>query len=206
MADTNIEQIINIQQILNEHGGSMKRSKLIRKLHSFGANIPLINQKLKGLEMEGSIKISGDTIILVPIYEAEKILLHGNINQDGIIEQTGHTQVSIPYDKTLFKVVNGESVLEEITVDEGMVDLLKAIWRHGILTKYSCQGGNGEKAWIRFQWDRDVVHFNNLIGHISRVSGEKEWIFFKESLEISFPPEHIVMMIEELNSKPIDHD
>ena len=61
-------------------------------------------------------------------------------------------------------------------------------------------------TFIGFSHMKDVVYFNHLIGHISRISGNKEWIFSEESLELSFPPEHITMMIEELNSKPIDND
>lgn len=195
----------NIIQILNEHGGSMERSQLIKHLRGF--SIAIINMKLGKLAKEGSIKISGNTIISVPTYRADQILRRGNVNKNGSIGQTGHCQVSIPYDKTLFRVVNeSDELLDEITVDEGMVNLLKAVWRHRIPTIKSCQGGNGEMTFIGFSHMKDVVYFNHLIGHISRISGNKEWIFSEESLELSFPPEHITMMIEELNSKPIDND
>ena len=193
----------NIVDILNKHDGSMTHSQLMTRLRGFG--IGNINKILENLVKEGSIKISGNTIIAIPIHRADQILRSGNENEDGSIEQTGHNQVSIPYNNTLFKVVNesGE-LLDEITIDEGMVDLLKAIWRHEILTTKSCEGGNGETAFICFQWHRDVDRFNSLIGHISRISGKKEWIFVEKSLEISFPPEHIAMMTKELDSKPID--
>jgi len=194
----------NILEILSEHDGSMERSQL--KTHLRGFSIGRINRKLEELAKEGLIKISKNTVILVPTYEAELILRHGNVNEDGGVEPTGHKQVSIPYDKTLFRVMDksGITLLDKITVDEGMVDLLKALWRHGIVTKHSCQGVEGEEAWIRFEFHKDVVRFNDLVGHLSRISGGKKWTFYENSLEISFPPEHIAMMTEELNSKPID--
>jgi len=192
----------NILQILEEHDGSMERSQLRARLRGFG--IGRINRKLAELAKEGSIKISGDTIILVPTYRAEQMLRCGNVNEDGSVEPTGHKQVSIPYDKTLFRVLDESNTLwEEITVDEGMVDLLQAIWRHGIPTNHSCQGGKDEEAWIRFAWHKDVVRFNGLVGHLSGSAGRKKWNFHKESLTLSFPPEHIAIMTEELNSKPI---
>lgn len=73
------------------------------------------------------------------------MLRHGIVNGDDSVDQTGHKQVPIQYDKTLFQVEDESgSLLEEITVDESMVDLLKAVWRHGIPTNHLCQGsGNG---------------------------------------------------------------
>ncbi len=129
------------------------------------------------------------------------MLRRGNINEDGSVEQTGHNQVSIPYDKALFKVVDEASgtFLEEITVDEGMVDLLKAVWRHGIPTNRSCQGGNGEKAWTSFESFEDTGHFLDLVPH----SQSKKWELNpnkdKHNFEVSFPQEDIAKVTEELN-------
>ena len=196
---------INIQQFLYEHDGSMKRSTLIRKLHSVGASIPTISQKLKDLEIDGSIKTSGDIIILVPICKAEQMILHGNQNEDGSMEPIGHNQVSIPYDKTLFRVVDeSDKLLDEITVDGGMVELLKAIWRHNIPTFHSCQGVEGDKAWIRFMWREDVPRFLDLVPRSGNIDTWK--LVFNEAekhFEVSFPPEDIARITEELNSKTI---
>jgi hypothetical protein len=192
----------NILDILNEHGGSMTRSQLVSHLRGF--SISRINRILENLETDGQIKISGNTVILIPTYKAHQVLQQGNINEDGSIEPTEHKQVPIPYDKMLFRVVDESNrLLEKIEVDEGVADLLGAIWKHRISTTKSCQGGNGEMAWIGFYSEDDLVRFNNLIGHISRSSGKKEWIL-NDKFEIFFPPEHIAMMIEELNNKPID--
>lgn len=58
----------------------------------------------------------------VNTYKADQMLQPVILNEDCSIEQTGHNQVSIPYDKTLFQVVDGSGrLLEEIIVDEGMV-------------------------------------------------------------------------------------
>ena len=196
---------INIQQFLYEHDGSMKRSTLIRELHSVGASIPTISQKLKDLEIDGSIKTSGDIIILVPICKAEQMILHGNQNEDGSMEPIGHNQVSIPYDKTLFRVVDeSDKLLDEITVDDGMIELLRAIWRHKIPTFHSCQGTEGDKAWIRFMWRKDVPRFLDLV---PQSSNNAHWglgfIEDEKNYQISFPPEDIARITEELNSKPI---
>ena len=140
----------------------------------------------------------------VNTYKANQMLLHGNINEDGIVEQTGHNQVSISYDKTLFKVVDESGrLLEEIIVDEGMVDLIKAVWRHGIPTNRSCQGGNSEIAWISFESFEGVGRFLDLVLHLS---GEKWKLNFeknKRNFEVSFPHEDIAKITEELNKQAV---
>jgi hypothetical protein len=191
----------NIQQILREHGGSMKRSQLITYLRGF--SITLINRKLEELAMEGSIKISGNTIILVPTYEAVQMLKPGIVNEDKSIRRTGHKQVSIQYDQTLFRVLGRSGkLLKKVAVDEGMANLLVAIWKHGIPTTRSCQGGNGETAWIRFVSLVDVACFEKLVSpplSIETWKLAKEIIDGKEAIELSFPPEDIGKITEELN-------
>lgn len=195
----------NLIEILNDHGGSMELGELIAYALRVGIDYSSLLSVLAKLKKEGHIKISGNTIILVPTYEAVQMLKPGIENEDKSITPTGHKQLSIPYDQTLFRVLGRSGkLLKKVTVDEGIADLLIAIWKHRIHTTRSCQGGDGEKAWIRFQWREDVVLFNELVGHISRISGKKEWNLNETSLEISFPPEHIAMMTEELNRKPID--
>jgi len=136
---------------------------------------------------------------IINTYKADQMHLHGIVNEDGSIEQTGHKQVQIQYDKTLFQVEDKSSgLLEEISVDEGMVDLLRAVWRHGIPTTYSCQGREGETAWIRFESLEDAARFYDLVSHLL---GEK-WILNKK-YELSFPQENITRIAEELNTKAI---
>jgi hypothetical protein len=136
----------------------------------------------------------------IKTYKADQMLLRGNENEDGSIEQTEHMQVLVPYDKKLFRVMDDSGkLLDEITVDEGMVDLLKAIWRHGIPTNRSCQGENGETAWISFESYECMGHFLDLVLHIS---GEKWRMDCKKSTNyfgISFPQEDIKKITEELN-------
>jgi len=132
-------------------------------------------------------------------YKADQMLLHGNENEDHSIEQTGHKQVPISYDKRLFRVADESGkLLEEILVDEGMADLLKAIWIHGIPTNRSCQGVNGETAWISFESYEGMGHFLDLV---SSLSGEMWSMDCKKSISyfgISFPQEDIKKIIEEL--------
>ena len=195
----------NIPKILTEHGGSMEISQLRTRLR--GSSIARINRVLSNLEREGEIKISGNTVILVPTSRAEQMLLHGNENEDGSIEPTGHNQVSIPYDKTLFRVVDeSHKLLAEITVDEGMVDLLKAIWRHRIPTFHSCQGAEGDKAWVRFTWHEDVSRFIELVPQSCNAEHWKlGFIKDEKNYQISFPPEDIAKTTEELNNKAVKH-
>lgn len=181
----------------------MTRDQLIEHFSIFGAT--RVNNKLEELVEKGEIRISGDTVILVPTLKAHQILRRGNVNEDNSIEQTGHNQVSIPYDNTLFRVVNeSNELLDEITVDDGMVELLKAIWRHNIPTFHSCQGVESDKAWIRFMWREDVPRFLDLV---PRSRNTDTWkLGFNEAgkhFEVSFPPEDIARITEELNSKPI---
>jgi hypothetical protein len=193
----------NILVVLSEKDGSMTRDKLIEHFSIFGAT--RVNNKLEELVEKGEIRISGDTVILVPTFKAHQTLQRGNVNEDNSIEQTGHNQVSIPYDNTLFRVVNeSNELLDEITVDEGMVDLLNAIWIHRIPTFHSCQGEEDDMAWIRFLWRVDVFRFLELVPKSRNAdTWKKGFIEAEKHFEISFPPEDIARITEELNSKPI---
>ena len=141
---------------------------------------------------------------IVNTYKVDQMLLHGNVNEGGSIEQTGHKQVPIKYDKNLFEVVDESGrLLEEIIVDEGMVDLLRAIWRHEIPTNRSCQGGNGEMTWISFESFEGTGRFLDLVLHLI---GE-EWCLNsnknKKIFEVSFPQDDIAKITEELNRQPV---
>jgi len=135
---------------------------------------------------------------IVPLYQADLLHPGGIVDKDGNVEPTGHKQVSIRYDQTLFEVKDkaGE-LLEEISVDEGMVDLLKAVWRHGIPTAYSCQGRYDETAWIRFVSFEDACYFLDLVSH-----PDMKWDLNKIR-ELSFLQEDIVKITEKLNSQAI---
>ncbi len=52
-----------------------------------------------------------------------------------------------------------------IKVDEGMVELLSAIWRHDILTLLSCQENRPGVAWIMFATPQDAASFMNIVLH-----------------------------------------
>lgn len=133
-------------------------------------------------------------------YQVDQLQPGGNISKDGSIGETGHKQVSISYDKKLFRVVDKSGrLIDEIILDEGIADLIKAIWRHGIPTNRSCQGGNGETAWVSFESYEGMGHFLDLVLHIS---GEKWSMDCKKSTNyfgISFPQDDIAKITEELN-------
>lgn len=132
-------------------------------------------------------------------YNADQMLRSGIINADESVDLTGHKHVSIPYDKTLFQVADESGkVLEEITVDEGIVDLLKAVWRHGIPTTHSCQGREGETAWVRFESFEGAGRFLDLISHLPDMNLSLNRSI-NNSCEISFSREAIKKITEELN-------
>jgi hypothetical protein len=140
---------------------------------------------------------------VINTYRSDQMLQHGNVNEDRSIEQTGHRYVPIRYNQTLFRVADQSGrLLEEITVDEGMADLLRAVWRHGIPTTGSCQGVNNEWAWIWFESFEDSALFYDLV---SSLLGNDEWRIQKEDkrYEFSFPQEKIVRITEELNNKTV---
>lgn len=138
---------------------------------------------------------------IVPSYQADKLEPGGIVNKDGNIEPTGHRQVRIRYDQTLFEVRdNAGGLLEEISVDERMVDLLKALWRHGIPTAYSCQGRDCEMAWIRFVSFEDAGYFLDMVLPFPGMS--MKWDL-NDRCELSFPQEIAAKITEKLNKKQI---
>ena len=77
-------------------------------------------------------------------------------------------------------------------MDEGTVDLLRAVWRHGIPTNRSCQGGNGEKAWISFESFEGTGRFLDLVLPISSVKLELNSNKNKNNFEVSFSQENML--------------
>lgn len=132
-------------------------------------------------------------------YKADQMLRSGIINADDSVDRTGHKQVPITYNKALFQVADESGkVLEEIAVDEGMVDLLGAVWRHGIPTTHSCQGRKGETAWIRFESFEDAGRFLDLVSNLLEMNLSINRSI-NNSCEVSFPREDISKITEELN-------
>ena len=198
----------NIIEILNEHGGSMEWSELIDYVCRLGIDYSSLMSVLFKLKNGGHIKISGETIIAINTYRADQMCRPGVVNEDLSIKQTRHKQVSIQYDQTLFRV-EGRSgkLLKRVVVDEGMADLLTAIWTLGIPTTRSCQGVNGEMAWIRFEFSTDLNRFLNLVSpplSINEWKLGREKIGNMEAIDLWFPPEDIEKIVEELKKKVDD--
>jgi hypothetical protein len=195
----------NIIEILNEHGGSMELSELIDYVCRLGIDYSSLMSVLFRLKNGGHIKISGETIIAINTHRADQMCKPGVVNEDLSIKRTGHKQVSIQYDQTLFRV-EGRSgkLLKRVVVDEGMADLLTAIWKLGIPTTRSCQGANGEMAWIRFEFPKDLNRFLKLVSPPLSINdwklGRKK-IGKMEAIDLSFPPEDIEKIVEELKKR-----
>lgn len=94
-----------------------------------------------------------------------------------------HKQVSVRYTAPMLK---GRMV----KVDEGLAELLQAIWSHGIDTVLSCQENQPGIAWIMFPAPVEARHFLNrvaqypekakqpwrtLYGRLANYSNDKSW-------------------------------
>ena len=76
-----------------------------------------------------------------------------------------------------------------VEVDEGIRDLLEALWSRGMVTEFSCQGEDGELAHICFTTAADAWRFMEAPGDFLITEGEtRAWVDF---------PAHL---IEELTS------
>jgi hypothetical protein len=62
----------------------------------------------------------------------------------------------------------------EILIDEGIVPLMQAIWRHDILTTNSCQENRPGVAWVQFWSPPDAASFLNLVCEFPK--GKKPWL------------------------------
>lgn len=70
-----------------------------------------------------------------------------------------------------------------VEVDEGIRDLLEALWRRGMVTDFSCQGGHGELAHICFAHAADANRFMGSRGDFSITLGEsRAWVDFPADL------------------------
>ena len=48
-------------------------------------------------------------------------------------------------------------------VDDGIVPLILAIWRHGIPTSMSCESDDDDRVWVMFPDARAAEHFLSLV-------------------------------------------
>lgn len=66
-----------------------------------------------------------------------------------------------------------------VQVDEGIRDLLEALWAHGLTTEFSCQGGEAGVAHICFSSLSDAARFAAGPGDLEITAGERRaWVDF----------------------------
>lgn len=66
-----------------------------------------------------------------------------------------------------------------VQVDEGIRDLLEALWAHGLTTEFSCQGGEAGIAHICFANLSDAARFAAGPGDLEITAGERRaWVDF----------------------------
>ena len=66
-----------------------------------------------------------------------------------------------------------------VQVDEGVRDLLEALWTHGMRTEFSCQGGESGVAHICFSTLSDAARFAAGPGDLEITAGERRaWVDF----------------------------
>lgn len=70
-----------------------------------------------------------------------------------------------------------------VEVDEGIRELLEALWSRGMLTEFSCQGEHGELAHICFARAADARRFAQGPGDFLITLGEsRAWVDFPAHL------------------------
>ena len=68
-------------------------------------------------------------------------------------------------------------------VDEGLRDLLEALWSRGMKTEFSCQGDHGKSAHICFAGAADARRFTRAPGDFQITLGEcRAWVDFPPHL------------------------
>lgn len=69
-----------------------------------------------------------------------------------------------------------------VQVDEGIRDLLEALWGHGLATEFSCEGGDAGIAHICFSKIADAIRFAAGPGDLEITAGERRaWVDFPSS-------------------------
>jgi hypothetical protein len=70
-----------------------------------------------------------------------------------------------------------------VEVDEGIRELLEALWSRGMVTEFSCQGEHGELAHICFARAADARRFMEAQGDFLITVGEsRAWVDFPAHL------------------------
>jgi hypothetical protein len=71
-----------------------------------------------------------------------------------------------------------------VEVDEGIVELLEALWSHGLVTEFSCQGEHDQLAHICFARTADARRFMQAPGEFLITVGEshRTWVDFPARL------------------------
>ena len=70
-----------------------------------------------------------------------------------------------------------------VEVDEGIRELLEALWSRGMATEFSCQGERGELAHICFTRAADAHRFMQASGDFLITLGEsRAWVDFPAHL------------------------
>ena len=71
-----------------------------------------------------------------------------------------------------------------VEVDEGIAELLEALWSRGMVTEFSCQGEHGELAHICFARAADAHRFISAPGEFLITVGEscRAWVDFPAHL------------------------
>jgi hypothetical protein len=71
-----------------------------------------------------------------------------------------------------------------VEVDEGIAELLEALWSRGMATEFSCQGDHGKLAHICFAGAADARHFMDAPGEFLLTVGEssRAWVDFPAHL------------------------
>jgi hypothetical protein len=71
-----------------------------------------------------------------------------------------------------------------VEVDEGIAELLEALWSHGMVTEFSCQGEHGKLAHICFARTADARRFMQGPGEFLITVGEsrRAWVDFPAHL------------------------
>lgn len=66
-----------------------------------------------------------------------------------------------------------------VEVDEGIRDLLEALWAHGMSTEFSCQGNDAGMAHICFARISDAMRFAAGPGDLEVTAGKRRaWVDF----------------------------
>ena len=82
-------------------------------------------------------------------------------------------------------------------VDEGMVDLLEAVWRSGIATQFSCQGGSHYPGSPDMTQNGNIVFASVNDGlRFMRVTMQKSWWYNRLRMTLMEPVESVLLGLD----------